>query len=61
MNKKDYDISGNRITPYRTIHKSLKRNMKSVKNKNGFYELWKKELTHIFKNNQTFERWVKVK
>ena len=38
----DYDKQGNRLTPYRTVHKSRKRNRRSSKNSNGFYELWEK-------------------
>ena len=41
MNKKDYDINGNRITPFRTMHKSIKRLYKNVKDNNGYYRLIK--------------------
>ena len=41
MNSNDYDIDGNRIRPFRSIHKSLRRSHKNIKDHNGFYKLVK--------------------
>ena len=40
-NSRDYNKDGKRITPFRTIHKSIKRQYKSVKDHNGHYVLVK--------------------
>lgn len=41
MNSKDYDKDGNRITPFRSIHKSRRRGYENIKDHNGFYKLVK--------------------
>ena len=40
-NSRDYNKDGKRITPFRTIHKSIKRQYKSVKDHDGHYVLVK--------------------
>ena len=41
MKSKDYDKDGNRITPFRSIHKSIRRGYENIKDHNGFYKLVK--------------------
>ena len=42
-NSKDYDSQGNRITPFRSIHKALRRLYINVKDSNGYYKLVKRK------------------
>ena len=39
MNKKDYDKNGNRITPFRTMHKGIRHRSSQYKDLNGYYHL----------------------
>jgi hypothetical protein len=40
-NSNDYDSNGNRLTPFRSIHKAKRRMYKSIKDHNGYYKLVK--------------------
>lgn len=50
MKSSKYDANGNRIAPYKSIHKSRRRNMRSVKDNNGFYILQKRVQSVQFPN-----------